>query len=59
MATLIHFTMVRRDVVVALMASLKRQGHRAYRNLDMDAIRAVAESLSQHAIPPENIILVR
>ena len=44
MATVIHQANVRRGVVVALIATLRRRGHRAYRNLD-NADRARAESL--------------
>ena len=51
MATLIHQASVRRDVVAALIACLRRLGHRAYRSLDMDAVCAKAQRLSTNGIP--------
>ena len=58
LARLIHQAMVRRDVVVKLIASMKRRGHRAYKHVQMEQVRERAELLPQHGVPPEIIRLL-
>ena len=50
--------MVRRDVVVKLIAGMKRRGHRAYRHIDMAQAQAKAIDLLEQSVPPENIKLL-
>ena len=58
LARLNHQAMVRRDVVVKLTASMKRQGHRAYRQLIMTDAERCAEHLPKDGVPPEIIKLL-
>ena len=57
-ARLIHQAMVRRDVVVKLIASTKRRGHRAYRHVCMDAVKHRAQQLPTEGVAPESIRLL-
>ena len=50
--------MVRRDVVVKLLASMKRRGHRAYRHVLMEDVERRAEHLPKYGVPPEIIKLL-
>ena len=43
LARLIHQAIVRRDVVVKLIASMKRRGHRPYRHVIMEDVERRAE----------------
>jgi hypothetical protein len=47
----IHQALVRRDVVIELIANAKARGHRAYRHLDMERVREKAEQLPAHGVP--------
>ena len=58
LARLIHQAMVRRDVVVKLIASMKRRGHRAYRHVEMDDVQRRARDLPADGVPPEIIKLL-
>ena len=49
--------MVRRDVVVKFIASMKRRGHRAYRHVIMDDVERRAEALPKDGVPLEIIKL--
>ena len=46
--------MVRRGVVVKLIASMKRRGHRAYRHVIMEDVERRAEQLPTYEVPPGN-----
>jgi len=60
MKGLVHQASVRADVVVALIEDLKKRGHRAYQNLDMERVRRKAkETLPRDGIPPEIMHLVK
>ena len=50
--------MVRRDVVVKLIASMKRRGHRAYRHVLMEDVKRRAEHLPTYGVPPASIKLL-
>ena len=50
--------MVRRDVVVKLIASMKRRGHRAYRHVIMDDVERRARVLPKDEVPPEIVKLL-
>ena len=47
--------MVRRDVVVKFIASMKRRGHRAYRHVIMEDVERCAEHVPKDGVPPEII----
>ena len=47
--------MVRRDVVVKLIASMKRRGHRAYRHVIMDGVGRRAQVLPEDGVPHDII----
>ena len=50
----IHQALVRRDVVVDLIEKAQKRGHRAYKNIDMQRVRAkAAETLPENGVPPE------
>jgi hypothetical protein len=51
LAKFTHQALVRRDVVVELIANAKSRGHRAYRHLDMERVREKTEVLSVHGVP--------
>ena len=57
-ARFIDQAMVRRSVVVKLIEARKRRGHRAYKNIDMDAVIAKSAALPEHDVPPEIIRLL-
>lgn len=60
MKGLVHQASVRAEVVVALIEDLKKRGHRAYQNLDMERVRRKAtETLPRDGIPPEIMHLVK
>ena len=58
LARLIHQAMVRRDVVVELIASMKRRGHRAYRHVLMEDVKRRAEHLPTYGVPAAIIKLL-
>jgi hypothetical protein len=47
----IHQALVRRDVVVELIANAKARGHPAYKNLDMARVRERAKDLPVNGVP--------
>ena len=47
----IHQALVRRDVVIELIANAKARGHRAYRHLDMERVIEKAGQLPEHGVP--------
>ena len=47
-AKLIHQCMVRRDVVVKLIQTMKERGHRAYKHVNMDQVIANAKALPEN-----------
>ena len=47
--------MVRHDVVVKLIASMKRRGHRAYIHVIMDDVERRAAVFAEGWVPPEII----
>ena len=57
LARLIHQAMVRRDVVVKPIASMKRRGHRAYRHVIMEGVERRAEHLPKDGVAPASIKL--
>ena len=50
---LIHQAMVRRQVVIDLILEMKRRGHAAYVNVDMDKVKDKARGLPEGDVPPE------
>ena len=54
-ARLTHQAMFRRGVVVKLVASMKRRGHRAYRHVHMEGVQRRATQLPTNGVPPESI----
>ena len=46
---------MRRDVVVALIRTMKERGHRAYKHVNMDEVQKNANALPDKDIPPEII----
>ena len=58
MARFIHQDMVRRSVVVKLIETMKRKGHRAYNNIDMNEVIAKSVALPEKHVPPEIIRLL-
>ena len=44
--------------MVRLIEDAKRRGHRAYRSVNMDNVRAKAEKLPEHGVPPEIVHLL-
>lgn len=58
MAKFIHQAVVRRHVVVELIANAKARGHRAYRSVDMDSVRDKAAMLPENGVPPEIVRLL-
>ncbi|CAK0866693.1 unnamed protein product [Prorocentrum cordatum] len=53
MAKFVHQALVRRHVVVALIQGAKSRGHRAHRNVCMDAVRRKALELPENDVPAE------
>ena len=51
----IHQAMVRRSAVMKLIVTMKRRGHRAYKNIDMDAVIAKSAAVPEHDVPLEII----
>ena len=51
MARFIHEARVRRSVVVKLITDAKARGHRAYRKVDLVAMRQKTESLPEDGVP--------
>eukprot|EP00959_Pyramimonas_sp_CCMP1952_P223071 4663617-Pyramimonas_sp.AAC.2 len=58
MAKFVHQALVRRHVVVALIQGAKSRGHRAHRNVCMDAVRRKALELPENDVPAEIMRLV-
>ena len=51
LAKFIHQALVRRDVVVTLIANAVERGHLAYRHLDLHRVRQKAQELPEHGVP--------
>ena len=49
--------MVRRSVVVKLIETMEKRGHRAYKNIDMNEVIAKYVALPEHDVPPEIVRL--
>ena len=49
----IHQAHVRREVIVKHILACKARGHRAYINVNEDKVRAKANQLPEHGVPPE------
>ena len=47
--------MVQRSVVVKLIETMKKRGHRAYTNIDMNEVIATFAALHENDVPPEII----
>ena len=45
--------MVWRSVVVKLIETIKKRGHRAYQHIDMNEVIAKSFALPEHDVPPE------
>ena len=58
LAKFIHQAVVRRHVVLELIANAKARGHRAYRCVDMSAVEAKAARLPENGVPPEIVRLL-
>ena len=58
MSSLVDQTLVRRQVVIDLIQGAKAHGHRAYWNVDMDAVRQKALQLPKEGVPPEVMHMV-
>ena len=50
--------MVRWSVVVNRFETMRRRGHRAYKNIDMDAVIAKSAAVPEHDVPLEIITLL-
>ena len=53
-----HQAVVRRDVVVQLIASMKKRGHRGYRHVCIDDVEGRAQVLPHDGVPPEIVKLL-
>ena len=53
-----HQAIVRRDVVVHLILSMKKRGHRGYRNVSIEDAQSRAQALPENGVPPEIIKLL-
>ena len=53
MSSFVDEVLVRRQVVIHLIEEAKARGHRAYWNVDMDAVRQKALQLPEEGVPPE------
>ena len=54
-ARFVHQAHVRRSIVIDLIEETKRRGHRAYKRVDMCAVRERAKHLPEDDVPPELI----
>ena len=54
---IIHQAVVRRHVVVGLIAAMVSRGHPAYKGVDMDAVTLRAEQLPEDGVPAEIVAL--
>ena len=52
-ARLIHQCLVRRDIVVKLIETMKERGHRAYKHVDMEQVKNNARALPKDGVPPD------
>ena len=57
-ARFIHQANVRRHVVITLIEELKRRGHSAYANVDLEDVKNRAQALPENDIPPEIVRLL-
>ena len=57
-ARFIHQANVRRHVVITLIEELKRRGHSAYANVDLEDVKKRAQALPENDIPPEIVRLL-
>ena len=55
---LVHQAIVRHDVVVQLILSMKKRGHRGYRNVRMENAQSRAQALPENGVSPEVIKLL-
>ncbi|CAK9010993.1 unnamed protein product [Durusdinium trenchii] len=55
---IVHQAVVRRRVVVALIAAMVARGHPAYRNVDMVAVTERATMLPEHDVPQEVVAML-
>ena len=58
LARLVHQATVRRHVVVQLISSMKKRGHRGYKHVVMKEVRRRAHALPTDGVPPEIIKLL-
>ena len=58
MARFIYQAMVRRSVVVKLIETMKKRGHRAYKNIDMNEVIVKSAALPKYDVPPEILRLL-
>ena len=58
LARLVHQAIVRRDVVVQLILSMKKRGHRGYRSVRTEDVQSRAQALPENGVPPEIIKLL-
>ena len=58
MARFIHQAMVRRSVVVKLIETMKKRGHRAYKHIEMNDDIAKDSALPERDVPPEIVRLL-
>ena len=54
---LVHQAVVRRHVVIGLIAAMVSRGHPAYKGVDMDAVTLRAEQLPEDGVPVEIVAL--
>ena len=57
-ARFIHQANARRQVVIHLIEELKRRGHSAYANVDLEDVKKRAQALPENDIPPEIVRLL-
>ena len=57
-ARFIHQATVRRQVVIKVIEELKRRGHSAYVNVDLEDVKQRAQALPENDIPPEIVRLL-
>ena len=53
-----HQGIVRRDVVVQLILSMKQRGHRGDRKVSIEDVQSRAQALPENCVPPEMIKLL-
>ena len=53
-----HQAIVRRDVVVQFILSMKKRGHRGYRNVSIEDVQSRAQALPENGVPPAIVKLL-